>query len=210
MVPAELHLEPPASPLREKMFKTLIIVALGTLACEAPEPYPYNLRDIVQQEANAKCTPARAAVTVCVAEGLPAATLDALAEATARWSRALGGYPIGIEPEARGDCDVRVQEADANAPELAGIDSAATGSIGLPSEIRLVRGRYESAARYVLTHELGHSFGAEHQEAGVMFWHWDESMPDPACPDELAVNAVLAAEQLEVSSVNPCDVGGAS
>lgn len=191
---------------------TRFLVTCGLLAaCSNAVAEPPRINHEIEAQEPQTILQTYSYVTVCGDPDLPSKTIEALVEATERWSQALGGFPIYpyiVTPEESiVTCDIVVREYDRSEIVLALETEAAQASYGLPGRLSLIRGQYEDTnVRYVLTHELGHLFGATHQEKGIMGTQWTPTTIEPTCPDLFAVQSVLEASQLLVQDPQPCNL----
>lgn len=189
-----------------------LLVSCGLLAaCSNAVAEPVRIEPILTVQDLQPIHQTYSYVTVCADPKLPEKTIEALLEAVERWTQALGGFPIypyAVTPEESiVTCDVTVREVARSEIDLILDTEAAQASYGLPGIISLIRGQYEDTnVRYVLTHELGHVFGATHQQAGIMGSKWTLTTMEPECPDLLSVRSVLEANQLQVTNPQPCDL----
>lgn len=68
--------------------------------------------------------------------------------------------------------------------------------------IFLVKGRYESATKIIVLHELGHAFGAQHVNGTLMDYNYNKNMP--SCPDFITVLQVAQWNHINLNMLMWC------
>lgn len=128
---------------------------------------------------------------------VPYEHMPAVEEAVAEWAHALEGWrQIELSDSS---CDITIEQvpADAYPGTWIGEANELGGNI-----VRLRAGAYERRATDVVSHELGHIFGAQHVPSGLMASDLDR-VPR-ACPDSTTMAQVAAYQRISLEILKWC------
>lgn len=177
--------------------KVLLVTGLLLAGCEAPASPRINVNlsdEPIEQNAT---------LSLLACPSVP--EFADTSAAVAAWSAATG-VPMTTTPRVEGDwvgCDIAIR-LGACQERQGGCASAMQP--GLLAEVQLVPGLYEFDARSIVMHELGHVFGASHEDGTLMDPSYHRWMLDMSCPDVATLGMVVEARVLDVGVIAPCDI----
>jgi hypothetical protein len=134
-------------------------------------------------------------IPVCVS--VAHTQLPAVTGAIALWTKALGNWKR-LQVAFPGDsCLITIEEVTSHE----GTWLAKTNTLG-GDTIWLKRGLYESRTLTIVSHELGHVFGAQHLDRSLMAPQ--ETLVTHACPDGATVAQVAAYQRIPLTWLSYC------
>lgn len=130
---------------------------------------------------------------VCIDDSVQQQTISRVKEAVGIWGKSLERWRT-VTLECSGD--VLVVEGVCEEQTALACTNKLGGDL-----INLVKGKYEKNVVELVSHELGHVFGAQHTSTGLMApIFYGQS----ACPDELTIKQVAAYNHVNADLLSFC------